>query len=74
MGTLWVKCPATGRIASTGIVTDWVSFDKLPDRPKYTRCPGCGMHHEWLKGDAWLSDAADGSEKSGVAAQRFGAH
>jgi hypothetical protein len=59
MGTIWIKCPATGRQASTGIETDRVSFAKFPEQVQAIRCPVCGMRHTWLKQDASLVDASD---------------
>jgi hypothetical protein len=57
MGTIWIKCPATGRQASTGIETDSASFGQIPQQIETMRCPACGMRHRWLKDDAWLTDA-----------------
>jgi len=55
MGIIWIKCPATGRNASTGIETDAKGLSDFPDYLRDIRCPACGMRHSWLKEDAWLS-------------------
>jgi hypothetical protein len=54
MGTIWIKCPATGRRASTEIQTDETSFRRLPEQLKNFVCPACGLRHFWVKEDAWL--------------------
>jgi len=59
MGTIWIKCPATGRKAATGIETDPATFATLPQQIEAMRCPACGMRHRWLKDDAWLAEAAE---------------
>jgi endogenous inhibitor of DNA gyrase (YacG/DUF329 family) len=56
MGVIWVKCPATGRQASTGIETDAKGFADFPDKLNNVRCPACGMRHSWLKEDAWFAE------------------
>ena len=59
MSTIWIKCPATGRNASTGIETSIESFSTLPDRFREVPCPACGMRHLWYKHDAWLISPTD---------------
>jgi hypothetical protein len=51
---IWIKCPATGRRASTGIESDSPKLEHVLDQLNAIRCPSCGMHHRWLKEDAWL--------------------
>ena len=58
MGIIWVRCPATGKQASTGIEADASSFAGFPQQLEPVRCPICGMRHTWLKEDASLIDAA----------------
>jgi hypothetical protein len=67
MGTIWIKCPATGRRVSTGIETDQESFASFPDQLGRSVCPVCGIRHEWLRGDAWLEAEPDygGLRKAG---------
>jgi hypothetical protein len=56
----WIKCPATGKQASTGIETDPGSFAQIPSQIEGMHCLACGMKHKWLKNDAWLSETEDG--------------
>jgi hypothetical protein len=53
MRVIWIKCPATGRKAATGIR----SLAGFWDQAKDIRCPACGMRHVWLTSDPWLADA-----------------
>jgi hypothetical protein len=62
MGRIWIKCPATGRYASTRIITDSANLAKSPDQLKNIRGPACGMRHQWLRDDAWLTEANDSAE------------
>ena len=54
MGIVWIKCPATGREAPTGIKTEASSLAEFPNELKNRRCPLCGMRHLWQDGDAWI--------------------
>jgi hypothetical protein len=54
MGIVWIKCPATGRRAPTGIRTEATTVSKFPEQLKSARCPFCGVRHDWLRGDAWV--------------------
>jgi hypothetical protein len=58
MGVIWVRCPATGRKAPTGIQSDTDTFARFPDQLKNARCPFCGMRHNWLREDAWVSPSS----------------
>jgi hypothetical protein len=57
MGSVMVRCPATGRDIPTGIVTDRKSFDATPVFFGRVRCPLCRTEHEWFAKDAWLCEA-----------------
>jgi len=56
MAMLMIKCPRTGQDASTGILIDSDSYQKIPDTLVYTRCPHCGLEHAWWHKDAWLAE------------------
>ncbi len=57
MCVVGIKCPTTGKIISTGIETDWESFNKLPDVLTHSQCPYCGLDHSWWTREARLFDA-----------------
>lgn len=54
MGTVVIKCDATGLDFSVGIETDEISFGALPDIRLKTRCPHCGSEHNWSTRQARL--------------------
>jgi len=56
MGTVMVKCPATGRAVPTGIETDQSHFGRTPVFIARTYCPICCTNHEWFAGDAWIDE------------------
>ena len=47
MGTVVIKCIATGLEFAVGIETDEFSFNSLPDIRLKSHCPHCGSDHEW---------------------------
>ena len=61
MGAVMIACPHTGKVLYTGIDTDAVTFNRLPDVPTPSPCPYCGFEHMWWKREAWLSDPTNGS-------------
>ena len=67
MSVIMVKCPNTGRALSTGIETDRVGFDRLPNLLTYSLCPLCRLEHGWWKREAWLEEF-DASEATDTAA------
>jgi len=56
MGTLLVRCPATGKDIPSGIEVDRQSFEKTPAFTGTIACPFCGVEHAWSKIDAYVSD------------------
>jgi hypothetical protein len=42
-----LTCPVTGDDFSTGIHTDKLSFESLPDPVMKALCPHCGQMHPW---------------------------
>jgi hypothetical protein len=57
MGSVMVRCPATGHDIPTGIVTDRKSFEATPVFFGRVRCPMCRIEHEWFAKDAWVCEA-----------------
>jgi hypothetical protein len=57
MGSVMVRCPATGHDIPTGIVTDRKSFAATPVFFARVRCPICRTEHEWFAKEAWVCDA-----------------
>src|SRR6516165_5971275 len=47
MGIIMIKCPVTGRDASTGIET--IDIEELPAVTAKMVCPACGRVHDWIK-------------------------
>jgi hypothetical protein len=57
MSMLVIRCPRTEHEVLTGIETDPLSFQELPDILVYTPCPHCGIDHAWWPNEAWLTDS-----------------
>jgi endogenous inhibitor of DNA gyrase (YacG/DUF329 family) len=55
MSTVMIKCPTTGRPASTAIETEPSVFRQLPQVAARMLCPACGQEHVWMKSSAWLA-------------------
>jgi hypothetical protein len=55
MGSVMVRCPATGHDIPTGIVTDRKSFAATPVFFARVRCPICRTEHEWFAKEAWVA-------------------
>ena len=53
-----ITCPNTGREISTGIETDAITFENLPDVLNRTHCPVCGLEHLWWKREAHLDGSS----------------
>jgi hypothetical protein len=64
MAIVMIKCPSNGSAVSTGIELEEQTFIQLPNVGSEMRCPACGGHHIWKKGDAWLSDGSTGAPPS----------
>ena len=60
MADILTQCPATGRTIPTGLKTDWIVFETLPDVevPVPLRCPECGKLHRWRPSFAWVDGSA----------------
>lgn len=61
MGAIMIKCPTTGQSIATGIETDPNSFRQIPDVLSRSRCPICGLEHDWSKREAWIGESVEGS-------------
>jgi hypothetical protein len=57
MGIIMIKCPVTGRDASTGIET--IDIEELPAVTAKMVCPACGRVHDWIKTNAWLAHSGE---------------
>ena len=49
------RCPATGELVSTGVVTDLVGLSRVVNRGARFNCKQCGATHVLSAGTAWLS-------------------
>jgi hypothetical protein len=55
MYDVMIHCLHTGRLVPTGVKTDEVSFEKLPEVPATLNvCPACGSSHVWSRKSAML--------------------
>jgi hypothetical protein len=58
MSAIMIKCPNTDRDIFTGIETDFVSFNRLPNVLSHSYCPACDHEHPWRTAEAWLASHA----------------
>jgi hypothetical protein len=65
MGFVMVKCPATGRVNSTGIEMDAARFRRTPVFFGRSYCPACRVEHEWFARDAWVAEPARETSEAG---------
>jgi len=65
MGLVKVKCPATGRVNSTGIEMDAARFRRTPVFFGRSYCPACRVEHEWFARDAWVEEPARATNEAG---------
>jgi len=56
MAAVLTRCPRTGGIISTGITTDMVQFDSLPNVAVPISCPICGTTHIWKPSTSWIAE------------------
>jgi hypothetical protein len=56
MGTVMIRCPATGRTISTGIEADRVKFACSPVFFADAYCPDCDAMHRWFAREAWVEE------------------
>jgi hypothetical protein len=55
MSEIMTMCPVTGRSIPTGLTTNSVIFESLPEINLPIRCPRCGRQHVWSKSKAWVA-------------------
>ncbi len=61
MGTVMIRCPATGRPISTGIEAERERFVRSPVFFARTFCPMCRTEHEWFAQQAWVDERVPGA-------------
>jgi predicted RNA-binding Zn-ribbon protein involved in translation (DUF1610 family) len=54
MPDILTRCPETGKTIQTGLDTETVTFDTLPNVALPVKCPHCGEVHHWRPADAWV--------------------
>jgi hypothetical protein len=56
MGTVMIRCPATGTAIPTGIKADRASYQRTPVFIARAHCPICRTEHEWFAKEAWVAE------------------
>jgi hypothetical protein len=56
MGTVVIRCPATGITLPTKIRADRVTFARSPVFFADTYCPACEAEHRWFAREAWVEE------------------
>jgi len=54
MPAIMIRCPVHAVIISTGLSTDTVQFDSLPDCAIPLHCSACQKTHHWRPRNAWV--------------------
>ena len=54
MSDILTRCFRTGQVISTGITTETIVFESLPNIWVPVRCPVCGAEHRWRPDMAWV--------------------
>ncbi|MDA9427001.1 hypothetical protein XH97_33530 [Bradyrhizobium sp. CCBAU 53380] len=57
MGMVMVKCPQTGRVIPTGIMSDRETFLRSVVFYGNTHCPDCRANHHWFAREAWVEES-----------------
>jgi hypothetical protein len=56
MSKIMIRCPITRTDVPTGLTTEKIHFDSLPnDLAIPMRCPACLRFHKWRRKDAWIA-------------------
>jgi len=50
-----IRCPATAKLATTGLTIDQALFEKTKFRDNKLTCPHCAGIHSWTKKDVVLA-------------------
>jgi hypothetical protein len=56
MPDIMIHCPITGIAVPTGLTTEIVLFETLPDISLPMLCPSCERIHDWKPTQAWVKD------------------
>jgi hypothetical protein len=56
MGSVMIRCPATGTAIPTGIKADRASYQRTPVFMARAYCPVCRTEHEWFAKEAWVAE------------------
>jgi hypothetical protein len=56
MADVLTRGPRTGGVIPTGVTTDMVQFDSLPNVAVPISCPLCGTTHTWKPSTSWIAD------------------
>src|SRR5262249_10857488 len=51
-----IPCPQTKRPVPTGLTTDMLVLETLPNVRVPLACRACGQIHRWTPNDAWAAD------------------
>jgi hypothetical protein len=58
MPDIMLRCPVQSAAVSTGLSTDTVQFESLPDCAIPFQCHACDGVHYWRPRDAWVHGSA----------------
>jgi hypothetical protein len=71
MAETMIKCPATSRAISTGVLVESdAGFNALVDVAYHVDCPSCGGNHVWFKHDAWIAERPEPPQVGSDTARR----
>ena len=54
MPDIMIRCPKLRTVVPTGLTTETVKFESIPNIAIPFRCPACQKTHKWRPGDAWV--------------------
>ena len=63
MSEIMTMCSVTNRSIPTGLTTNSVIFESLPDINLPIRCPRCGRQHVWSRRKAWVARSEPSSHQ-----------
>jgi hypothetical protein len=58
MSDIMIHCPITGLAVPTGVTTEAVVFETLPNIALPMYCPSCERIHNWMPLQAWVKGEA----------------
>ena len=75
MSEIMIMCPVKKRPIPTGLTTNSVIFESLPDINMPIRCPSCGRQHVWSRRKAWVakSDSSPAGRRSDLHVNEYAA-